>query len=84
MAYHYGLLTLSNKSQCHYPGLSIIDLPAEISGEAIGDKENFIVQPFVELLGGVEYEGTQLIITGASFEGLDDVNRQHLSRVYVA
>ena len=33
MAYNYGLLTLSNKSRCHYPGFSMIDLPGEFAGE---------------------------------------------------
>ena len=50
MAYHYGLLTLSAQAQCHYPGLAILDMPAEFAGELIEDKENFIVQPFIELL----------------------------------
>ena len=49
MAYHYGLLTLSAQAQCHYPGLAILDMPAEFAGELIEDKENFIVQPFIEL-----------------------------------
>ena len=84
MAYHYGLLTLSDKSGCHYPGLSIIDVPGEFSGEAIGDKENFIVQPFINLLSQEEYEGTQLIITGVSFERLDAPHRLYLTHVYVS
>lgn len=84
MAYHYGLLTLTNKSGCHYPGLSIIDVPGEFSGEAVEDKENFIVQPFVELLNRDEYKGTQLIITGASFTGLEGAHRLHQTHVYVA
>lgn len=84
MAYHYGLLTLSDKPGCHYPGLSIVDLPAEFSGEAVEDKENFIVQPFIELLGRTEYAGTQVIITGASFAGLERANRLNLTQVYVA
>lgn len=84
MAYHYGLLTLSAKSWSHYPGISIIDVPGEFSGEAIEDKENFIVQPFVELLLREEYQGCQLIITGASFTGLEKVTRQKLRHVYVA
>ena len=50
MAYHYGLLTLSAQAGCHYPGVSILDMPAEFAGELIEDKENFIVQPFIELL----------------------------------
>jgi hypothetical protein len=84
MAYHYGLLTLSDKKERHYPGLSIIDVPGEFSGEAVEDKEDFIVQPFVDLLSKEEYEGAQLIITGASFAGLTDVRRINLIDVYVA
>lgn len=84
MAYHYGLLTLSAKDCRHYPGLSIIDVPGEFSGEAIEDKENFIVQPFVDLLSREEYQGCQLIITGASFTGLEKVTRQELWHVYTA
>jgi hypothetical protein len=84
MAYHYGLLSLSSKSGCHYPGLSIIDLPGEFLGEKIGDKENFIVQPFIDLLSREEYEGAQVIMTGGAFEGLDAPHRVHLTHVYVA
>lgn len=83
MAYHYGLLTLSDKPNCHYPGLSIIDVPGEFSGEAVEDKENFIVQPFIELLSREEYRGAQLIITGVSFTGLD-AHRLRLTHVHVA
>ena len=84
MAYQYGLMTLSEKSLCHYPGLSIIDLPAEFSGEAVEDKENFIVQPFIDLLDTDDYDGAQLIITGAAFAGLLGAHRLHLTHVYVA
>lgn len=83
MAYHYGLLSLSQKLQRHYPGLSIIDVPGEFAGEAVEDKENFIVQPFVDLLAREGYEGAQLIITGASFAGLQGVHRRHLHKVYI-
>ncbi len=84
MAYHYGLLSLSDKVGFHYPGLSIIDVPGEFLGEAVEDKENFIVQPFVDLLSRNEFHGTQLIISGASFSGLHGVQRRHLDHVYVA
>lgn len=84
MAYHYGLLGLSDKPKQHYPGLSVIDVPGEFSGEAIEDKENFIVQPFIDLLAREEYRGAQLIITGASFTGLGGVHRLHLTHIYVA
>ena len=84
MAYHYGLLTLSPNEHMHYPGLSIIDVPGELSGEAIEDKENFIVQPFIELLKRPALKGAQVIITGASFAGLQGANRRTLTHVYVA
>lgn len=84
MAYHYGLLSLSDKPSSHYPGLAIIDLPGEFSGEAIEDKENFIVQPFIDLLSSSEFSEAQLIITGASFTGLEGVHRNVLTEVYVA
>ena len=84
MAYHYGLLTLSITPQCHYAGLSIIDLPGEFSGEAVEDKENFIVEPFIELLAREEYQGAQLIITGVSFSGLHGAHRLYQSHVYAA
>jgi hypothetical protein len=84
MAYHYGLLSLSNKDGCHYPGFTLIDMPAEFAGESIADKENFIVQPFIDLLKRNEYEGAQVIITGAAFEGLEGAAMQRLTTVHVA
>lgn len=84
MAYQYGLLTLSGKPGYHYPGLSIIDVPGEFSGEDVEDTENFIVQPFIDLFARDAYQGCQLIITGASFEGLDGAHRQQLTQVHVA
>jgi uncharacterized coiled-coil DUF342 family protein len=84
MAYQFGLLTLSNKEGSHYPGLSVIDVPGELSGEAIEDQENFIIQPFIDLMTNADYEATQIIITGASFKGLDGVNRLTLRGVHVA
>jgi hypothetical protein len=84
MAYHYGLLAISNQADCHYPGLSIIDVPGEFSGEAIEDKENFIVQPFIDLVSREEYLGSQLIITGASFSGLENAHREQLRLVHIA
>ena len=84
MAYNYALLKLSGHELCHYPGLSIIDVPGEFSGEEVGDKENFIIQPFVELLGRKEYAGAQLIVSGASFAGLANVSRIQLNHVYAA
>lgn len=84
MAYHYGLLALSSKKSRHYPGVTIIDIPGEFAGEAVEDKENFIVEPFVALLSQAEYGGAQAIITGASFAGLHNVKRIELHTAYVS
>ncbi|WP_369725613.1 hypothetical protein AB8Z38_13365 [Bradyrhizobium sp. LLZ17] len=84
VAYHYGLLTLSAQAQCHYPGLAILDMPAEFAGELIEDKENFIVQPFIELLEREKFSRTQMIITGASFVRLEGAARRHLTEVHIS
>jgi len=84
MAYHYGLLTLSVQAGCHHPGLAILAMPAEFAGELIEDKENFIVQPFIELLDREEFSETQIIITGASFLGLEGAARRELTEVHVS
>lgn len=84
MGFHYGLLSLSSKEVCHYPGFSIIDVPGEFSGEEVKDKEDFIVKPFIDLLASEEYAGAQLLISGASFSGLENVTRTRLDRVYTA
>jgi hypothetical protein len=84
MAYHYGLLSVSPRPSCHYPGIAIIDLPGEFLGEAIEDKENFIVQPFVDLLDKDGFEGVQMVITGASFTGLAGAHVETLRHVHVA
>lgn len=84
MAYHYGLLTLSAATGCHYPGFSILDMPAEFAGELIEDKENFIVQPFIELLDREEFADAQMIITGASFAELEGATRLQLTDVHIS
>lgn len=84
MAYQYGLLSLSPVADMHYPGLAIIDVPGEFSGEEVKDSENFIVQPFIDLLAQEAFEGAQLIITGASFAGLQGVHSQKQTHVHVA
>jgi hypothetical protein len=66
------------------PGLVILDMPAEFAGELIEDKDNFIVQPFIELLDREEFSGTQMIITGASFAGLEGATRRQLIEVHVS
>lgn len=83
LAYHYALLRLTREGVYHYPGLVILDLPATLEdGSTIKDKENFIVEPFVELVNGPGMEATQVIVAGAAFEGLEGVHRIDLTRVW--
>lgn len=84
MAYHYGLLTLSPRPECNFPGFLIIDFPGEFAGEHVKDIENFVVQPFINLLSKNEYAGTQVIITGPSFAGLNVAHREIFRHVYIA
>lgn len=84
LSYHYGLLSITNKESCHYPGFSMIDLPATLQdGSTIKDKENFIVEPFIDLMTKSEMSDTQVIFTGAAFEELSHVNRIELSKVWI-
>jgi hypothetical protein len=84
MAYQYGLPTLSDKPGCHYPGFSVIDVPGEFSGEAVEDKENFIVQPFIDLLARDSFRRAQAIITGVAFTGLQGAHQKRLADLFVA
>ncbi|MEQ1671159.1 MAG: hypothetical protein ABL893_09905, partial [Hyphomicrobium sp.] len=83
MAYHYALLTLIMREGSYFPGFVMIDFPAEFAGTKIGDSEDFVVQPFIDLLDSEEFENCQVIVTGPSFSGLKGVNRVTLKRPYI-
>lgn len=83
LSYHYALLNLTKFEQCNYPGLAIVDLPAQLEdGSTIRDKENFVVEPFIKLLRQKEMRGSQMIMTGAAFEDLEGVNRISLKNIW--
>lgn len=83
ISYHYALLSLTRKQGFHYPGLTILDLPPTLEGQAtISDKENFILEPFLHLVSQEGMEATQVIAAGASFEGLQGVNRIEFTKVW--
>jgi uncharacterized Zn finger protein (UPF0148 family) len=82
-AYHYALLNLSMYPDSLYPGLLIIDFPASLEDrKAIADKENFILEPFVELLQKDEMKGCQVLVAGRSFKGLENVNMLEFTEVW--
>lgn len=83
LSYQYALLNLTKFEQCNYPGIAIIDLPAQLGDDStIRDKENFVVEPFIKLLKQREMRGSQLIMTGAAFESLEGVNKISLTNVW--
>jgi hypothetical protein len=63
-AYHFGLMSLSPEDGCHYPGITIIDLPSEFLGELSEMRGKAIIQPFVELLDQPGFSGCQAIFAG--------------------
>lgn len=54
------------------------DLPGEFLGESVEDKENFIIQPFIDLLAQADFSGAQLISPAHHFRGLKNVHRETL------
>lgn len=83
-SYHYALLRLTEEDGRHYPGLVILDLPPTIEDDStIRDKENFVVEPFIDLMNRPGMEKTQVIVAGAAFEGLEGAHRIELNHVWV-
>ena len=85
-AYNYGLLSLSNKEQYCYPSVSILEFPANfVDGSQnveVRNLENFILQPFIDLLDQEEMQNAQVIAVGRAFEGLENVHRIELTEVW--
>ena len=83
IAYHYALMTLTKEESCHFPGFLVLDFPAELEdGSSIKDKENFVVEPFVDLLALDGYHNCQIIAAGGAFEGLKGANRIEFSKIW--
>jgi hypothetical protein len=82
LAYHYALLRLTSIPGCHYPGFAVIDFPAELPDQtSIADHENFLIQPFIELLTNIPE--SQLIVAGSAFIGLDQPWRIELTKQWI-
>lgn len=82
-AYHYALLNLSRYPDTLYPGFVMIDFPASLEDRAaIADNENFILEPFVELLQNEDMSGCQVIAAGRSFKGLENVHAIEFEEVW--
>ncbi len=82
-AYNYALLSLSNEGSYHYPGLSILDFPPTFGdGSSRTDTENFILEPFIDLVNRAGMRNTQVIAVGSAFQDLQNVHRIELKQVW--
>ena len=82
-AYHYALLNLTRFEDTLYPGFTMIDFPASLEDRAaIADRENFILEPFVELLKRDDMKGCQLLAAGRSFKGLKNVHALEFTELW--
>jgi hypothetical protein len=84
LAYQYALMDLARFPDSHFPGLLLIDFPAEIEGTTVADKENFVIEPFIDLLAQDGMQNCQMIAAGSSFADLQGVRRVALSHVWSA
>lgn len=82
LAYQFGLLKLSNTAPYNYPGLTVLDMPAELPDIEISDLENFAVEPFARLLESDHMVGCQVIVAGSSFKDLSGANKIELTHVF--
>lgn len=83
LAYHYALMDLVRFDSSRFPGFLMLDFPAKVEdGTTIADKENFLLEPFVELLKKKEMTGCQVIAAGRSFKDLQDVRRIELTKIW--
>ncbi|MFO1043284.1 MAG: hypothetical protein U0941_15935 [Planctomycetaceae bacterium] len=83
IAYHYSLMSLADKEGCHFPGFVALDFQAELEdGPSVADRENFVLEPFIELLATEPYCGCQLIAAGASFENLVGAHRIEFGKIW--
>ena len=78
-AYHYALLNLTRYSDCHYPGLTILDFYPDIAREtALSDRLHLVLSPFVQLSLDVGIEPVQVIATSRALP-----KRPHINYIYL-
>lgn len=82
-AYNYALLSITGVQGSLYPGFSVIDLPPNMTDNRIlSEQENYLAEPFIELLSESRLKDAQLILTGHSYSGLKGIHRIDLTQVY--
>ena len=83
ISYQYALMSLADKEGCHFPGFLVLDFPAELEdGSSVAEKENFVLEPFIELLATQPYSGCQVIAAGGAFENLAGAHRIDFKKIW--
>jgi hypothetical protein len=83
ISYQYALMSLADQDGCHFPGFLALDFPAELEdGSSVADKENFVLEPFIELLATPPYSGCQVIAAGGAFENLVGAHRIEFKKIW--
>lgn len=83
IAYHYALMNAVTYPECNYPGLLLLDFPAELEdSSSVADKENFVIEPFIILKSKEDMNFTQVIAGGSSFENLEGANRIEFHKIW--
>jgi hypothetical protein len=82
-AYNYALLNLSRYSDCHYPGLTMLDFYPDIAQEAaLGDRLHLVLGPFVQLSLDEEIAPIQVIATTRTLPDRPNINFIRLTDVW--
>lgn len=85
VAYNYALLAMTGDAGNLYPGLSVIDLPANMSDvKVMKDQENYLIEPFSRLLDQPRYQGCQLIAVGHAYDNIPNAKRIGFTSVFSA
>src|SRR5437879_12780504 len=83
ISYHYSLMNLVPQDGCHFPGFVALDFQAELEdGSSVANKENFVLEPFIELLVGERFSACQVIAAGAAFENLAGAHRIEFTKIW--
>ncbi|MGE3280012.1 MAG: hypothetical protein AB7O13_03240 [Alphaproteobacteria bacterium] len=82
-AYHYALLNLCRFTECHYPGLVILDLFPDIAkGKTMRDRVGLVLEPFVFLAADPGITPIQVIATRRDFGENPGMNVIHLRHTW--
>jgi hypothetical protein len=82
LAYHFALMKLSAMECSKATSFLMLDLPAEVEGEKVADKENFVIEPFISLCKEEGFGSAQIIVAGSAFQGLKGVHRINLKEMW--